>query len=104
MLMMLRREYLKRSRQRHVGMHQDLPISTLDLEEVDIITLVDRSIDSICSNILNASRYTEYIIIIIRSASHTVALVQTKIATYTKKINLKSKSKYTKERFYLNQY
>ena len=41
---------------------------------------------------------------IIRSASHTVALVQTKIATYTKKINLKSKSKYTKERFYLNQY
>ena len=44
------------------------------------------------------------IIIIIRSASHTVALVQTKIATYTKKINLKSKSKYTKERFYLNQY
>ena len=44
------------------------------------------------------------VIIIIRSASHTVALVQTKIATYTKKINLKSKSKYTKERFYLNQY
>ena len=54
--------------------------------------------------LLWACSFYYLLIIIIRSASHTVALVQTKIATYTKKINLKSKSKYTKERFYLNQY
>ena len=57
-----------------------------------------------CARLVCTGVHARRNIIIIRSASHTVALVQTKIATYTKKINLKSKSKYTKERFYLNQY